>query len=297
MSKQYDSTLKSLIERYPIDWLKFCGVAPHGPVSLVDSDVSTLTAAADRVIRIDEVEPWLANIELQASYDSQLAERTHFYSTLLSRRHSLPVRSVIVLLRREADGPAMSGTWSRSHPRTGSYLQFSFDVVRVWPLSADDLLQSGPGIWPLAAITDDAGLRLPDILSRSTARIEADFPKSIEGRELLAAEIVLMGLRHPAELIEQILQGVTRMEESSIYQAILNKGLTRGQIEGRVEGRVEGRAAGLFESILRIGRHRFRTEPPQMLVQRLSTIKEIPTLEALEDRALDATNWDEMLMN
>ena len=87
------------------------------------------------------------------------------------------------------------------------------------------------------------------------------------------------------------------MEESSIYQAILNKGLTRGQIEGRVEGRVEGRAAGLFESILRIGRHRFRTEPPQMLVQRLSTIKEIPTLEALEDRALDATNWDEMLMN
>lgn len=166
MSKQYDSTLKSLIERYPIDWLKFCGVAPLGPVSMIDSDVSTLTAAADRVIRVDEEEPWLANIELQASYDRHLPERSHFYSTLLSRQHGLPVRSIIVLLRREADGPAMSGTWSRSHPRTGPYLQFSFDVVRVWPQSADKLLQSGPGIWPLAAITDDAGTRLPDYLSQ-----------------------------------------------------------------------------------------------------------------------------------
>ena len=141
MSKPYDSTLKSLVERYPVDWLNFCGLPPQGPVSLVDSEISTLTAAADRVIRVDESAPWLANIELQASYDSELAERTHFYSTLLSRRHGLPVQSVIVLLRPEADGLGMTGTWTRSHPRGGSYLHFSYDVIRVWSQSAEELLE------------------------------------------------------------------------------------------------------------------------------------------------------------
>lgn len=295
MAKQYDSTLKLLIERHPIDWLTFCGVEPHGPVSLVDSDVSTLSAAADRVIRVDEVSPWLENIELQASYDSQLAERTHFYSTLLSRRHGLPVRSVIVLLRREADGPAMSGVWTRSHPRTGPYLQFSYEVVRVWPQAADELLKSGPGIWPLATITDDAESRLADIISLSTARIETEFPTGIEGRELLAAEFVLMGLRHPAEVIEPLLRGVTRMEESSTYQAILTKGEHRGITKGVAKGRVEGRVEGMVLSILRFGRRRFRTEPSSLFVQRLNAITDMAVLEALEDRMLEANDWDELL--
>src|SRR5436853_286015 len=112
MPKQFDSTLKTLVERYPVDWLKFCGIEPHGSVSLIDSDVSTITASADRVIYVAEEQPWLANIELQARCDPGLPERTHFYSTVLSRRHNLPVRSVIVLLRREADGQMMTGNWS-----------------------------------------------------------------------------------------------------------------------------------------------------------------------------------------
>ncbi len=296
MSKPYDSTLKSLIERYPMDWLRFCGVEPQGPVSLIDSDVSTLTAAADRVIRVDEPAPWLANIELQAGYDLRLAERTHFYSTLLSRRHDLPVCSVIVLLRPEADGPAMSGIWTRSHPRTGPYLQFSYEVIRVWPQSVDELMQAGPGIWPLATITDEAGPRLSDIISLTTARIESEFDTGIEGRELLAAEFVLLGLRYPAELIEQLLKGVTRMEESTTYQAILTKGLNRGRTQGRAEGHAEGHAEGLAQSILRIGRHRFHSEPPSQIVQFLHTISDLAKLEALEDRALDATRWDELLL-
>ena len=303
MAKQYDSTLKSLIERYPFDWLKFCGVEPHGPVSLIDSDVSTFTAAADRVIHVAEPSPWLANIELQASYDPQLAERTHFYSTLLSRRHGLPVRRVIVLLRREADGPNMSGTWTRDHPRTGRHLRFSFDVVRVWPQSADELLQSGPGIWPLATITDDAESRLADIISLSTERIESAFPDGIEGRELQAAEFVLLGLRHSPELIEQLLKGVTRMEESTTYQAILAKGKNIGRLQGKAEGKSKGLAEGLAEgrlemliaSIRRIGRHRFKSEPPLPIESMLKAMTDIPELELLEDRVLDANGWDELL--
>lgn len=112
MAKPFDATLKHLIERYPLDWLRLLHVDPEGDVMVVDSDISTLTAAADKVIRVDESEPWILQVEAQSSYDPSLPERMLYYSTLLSKRHGMPVRSVAVLLRPEADGRAMTGTWS-----------------------------------------------------------------------------------------------------------------------------------------------------------------------------------------
>jgi hypothetical protein len=104
---------------------------------------------------------------------------------------------------------------------------------------------------------------------------------------LQAAEFVLLGLRHPAELIGKLLKGVTRMEASSTYQAILAKGMTRG-LEKGIE-------KGLAASILRSGRHQFQTEAPPQFVQRLNAITDVRALEAIEDRLLEVASWDELI--
>jgi hypothetical protein len=106
MPKPFDATLKDLIERYPADWLPLAGLSTSAPIDIVDADVSTITAAADKVLRIQETSPWLLHVEVQSSPRSDPAEPLHWYNALLEHRHGLPVRTVLVLLRPGADSPS-----------------------------------------------------------------------------------------------------------------------------------------------------------------------------------------------
>lgn len=52
---------------------------------------------------------------------------------LLEERHELPVESVIVLLRPEANLRAINGVYARWLPGAAEpYLQFHYRVIRVW---------------------------------------------------------------------------------------------------------------------------------------------------------------------
>jgi len=71
MPKRFDATVKYLPEDYPQDWARRFGGAPKSaPVTVIDADVSVVTAAADKVLRIDEPDPWLLHFEFQARYDA-----------------------------------------------------------------------------------------------------------------------------------------------------------------------------------------------------------------------------------
>lgn len=52
MSKPFDATTRQLIELGPVDWLEYLGlhVADPSRVTVIDSNVSTVTADADKVI-------------------------------------------------------------------------------------------------------------------------------------------------------------------------------------------------------------------------------------------------------
>jgi predicted transposase YdaD len=108
MSKPFDASTKYLVESNPRDWLALAGVQATA-VEVIDADLSTVTAAADKLIRVTSPADWLVNLELQASYNRDAGEQLLDYSVLSYRRHQLPVQSIIVLLRREADGPEIDG--------------------------------------------------------------------------------------------------------------------------------------------------------------------------------------------
>ena len=68
MSKLFDALTRSLLEKYPADWLNQLGLIHGEPVRVMNSDLSSVTAEADKVIRVEGPQPWLVHIELQAGY-------------------------------------------------------------------------------------------------------------------------------------------------------------------------------------------------------------------------------------
>src|SRR4051812_4136492 len=120
MAKPFDATLKDLIFRYPEDWLTRLDTPPDGPVEIADTDLSTVTASADRVLIVRGPEPWIADTEPQSGREENLITRLDLYRAILRHRHQLPVHTVLLLLRREADTPRLTGRHRDAPPHGGS---------------------------------------------------------------------------------------------------------------------------------------------------------------------------------
>src|SRR5262249_1089399 len=158
----FDTSTKELIETQPADWLEFVGLGRR-EVEVINADLATITAAADKVLRVQAPVPWLAHLELQADYDAQLDDRTLQYSRPLRRRHEVAVKSVIVLLRPAADGPRMTGELRYHDPEDDWYPIFRYRVVRVWQKPVEEVLTGGLGALPLAPLTGVAEEQLPGV--------------------------------------------------------------------------------------------------------------------------------------
>jgi len=284
MPQPSDATTKDLVELHPEDWLAYLGL-PRAPVEVVDADVSTVSAAADKVLRVLEPDPWLAHVELQASRDRDLPDRKLLYNVLLERRHRLPVESLVVLLRPEADGPELTGFVERRRPSGRRYLTFEYQVVRAWQVPVASVLAGGLGTLPLAPLAELGSLALPAVIAQMKARLAAEAAPGEAGR-LWTATYVLMGLRYSEAMIAPLLEGVREMEESVTYQAIVRR--------GREEGREEGRVQATRELLRRLGEKRFGP-PPAAVQAALAAITDAAQLERLSERLLDVESWEELL--
>lgn len=288
MSKPFDATTKHLIEGHPKDWLNYLGL-PVRSVTVIDADVSTVTADADKVLRVEADPPYIAHFDLQADYNPRMNERFMVYNVLLGYQHDILVRTIIFLLRPAADGPLMRAPLQRQFPAETPYLQFGFRVVRVWEQPVQTFLQGGLGTLPLAPISDVTPEAVPSVIRQMEQRMEAEAPN--DAGELWASTYILMGLRYPPEFAGRLLKEIAKrfglkMKESSTYQEIKN--------EGRVEGQSEGRTAEARAVLLRLGSKRFGapTTPVQAAIDALDQIE---TLDLLIDRILDVESWAELL--
>lgn len=117
---KFDATIKGMLEESPSDWPALAGW-PGCQVEVVDSDISTISGAADKVLRIRAKAGWMMHLDFQAGPDRSLPRRTLLYNAVLVDRHELQVRSVVVLLRPEAQLRNLTGVYqlqfraSRNH--------------------------------------------------------------------------------------------------------------------------------------------------------------------------------------
>ena len=285
MPHPYDASTKYLLQTRLADWLPLSGRTTTAELQVVDADLATVTAAADRVLRVCEDPPWLLHLELQASRDPDLLPNLPAYNILLERRHDALVRTVVVLLRKSADWPELTGTFQRGFRGEPPYLVFRYEVVRVWQLSPEIFLSGGLGILPLAPLSAVAEAALPGVIRRMDERIRAEASADEAGTLWTAAD-VLMGLRYPRQLVTQLLQGVHGMKESVTYQAIVE--------EGRAEGEVKGMLRARQDDLLQLGRLRFG--PPSIETETaLRGITDPDRLSRMVGALLDVSSWEELL--
>jgi predicted transposase YdaD len=246
MSKTYDSTLKQLLADFATDWVGWIvpglGMPAGTKVIPFDPELSTVQLAADKVFRMEPPGRGLLHLEFQTTWGGKLPSRLQAYNTVLHDRYEdEPVYSVAVLLRKDAEASSMTGTFVRKYPNGREYLRFEYSVVRVWELSAEQLLNGGPGTIPLALLTDEAEGRLNEMVERMDERIQAETDDEPTRKMLIASAFLLLGMRYNDDVVKTAFAGVNDMtlEESSTYQMILRKGEAKGQSSGLIAARQE----------------------------------------------------------
>jgi hypothetical protein len=100
---RFDVSAKELVWDNPAAWLERFAIGPRGPVEVIDSDITTLTAAADKVLKVGGPDPYLVDLEPHSYHDASLTRTLWFRQVALDYRHNLPVLTVLVLLCKEAN--------------------------------------------------------------------------------------------------------------------------------------------------------------------------------------------------
>jgi predicted transposase YdaD len=290
MFNPFDVTMKNLVEKSPSAWLRFVGVTSTNAqllededLAALDTDLTTVTTTCDKVFRVTAPSPFLLHIEFE-SEGRNVPARVHRYGVLLDYKYDPPVQSVVVLLRQQADQPEITGRVERFRPNGRCYLYFEYEVVRVWQIPVEQILEGEIGILPLAPISSVSESDLPEVLRRMEQRVDAELTAD-ERDDFWTYTYLMMGLRYRREQSINLLKGVVHMTNSTTYMAILEEGEARGEAHGRL---LEGR-----NLILRQGRKRFG-EPSDEIVAQLNAINSVETIEALAERLLDVENWQDL---
>jgi predicted transposase YdaD len=264
------------LEESPGDWPVLAGL-PRTPVEVIDADISTVTGAADKVLRVRGKPDWIMHVEFQRGPDQGLPRRTHAYNGILEDRHELSVRSVIVLLAPSADLSNLTGVYERGFAGEPPYLRFAYQVIRVWQLPVETLLSSGLGTLPLAPISAVTREEVPTVIERIKERLRGRREQAL-AKDLWTATYILLGMRYDRAFAKHLLRGVMAMEESTTYQAILEEGALR---EAQ-------------KNLLLVGHARFRETPPKVR-KAIAAITDVAHLEDLLVRSQNAASWQELL--
>lgn len=277
MAKPYDAATKDLIESDPASLLRYLGFQVSGPVTVQNSDLSTVVAESDRILFVEEDPPWLGHVEIQSSPESQLDLRIDRYSLLIEYRERLPVVSAVLLLRPEADSPSITGRRVCQWPNGEIYREFQYHVVRAWEQSAETILRGPLAMLPLATLAKVPEAQLPGLVEKIEARFSAE-EDTAHANQLRTDARILMGLKFSEELINSCPWRTDMMRESTIYQAILR----------------EGREDEAKRLLFRLGTKRFG-EPSPTISDLVNTIQDREKLEQLTEQILDVASWDELL--
>jgi hypothetical protein len=284
MPQPFDAANKHLVHAHPADFLTLADLPLGTSQDVVDTDLSIVSAASDKIIRVNGPDPFAFHCEFQSGPRETLDLGMGIYN-LLGRRHlGLPVRSVLFALRPVALTNARPGIFDIQYPQFR--LQFDYKVIRVWELSPERLLRGGVGTLPLAPIAAVTEPQLPAVIQKIGQRLAAEAPR--EMADLWTVTEILMGLRWPGAMIHQLMRGARQMKDSVIYQEFLEEGIEKGREEGR---RAEAHSILLDVATAKFG-------PPDAATAR--------AIEAIEDRQRltqmtrrvatgTAANWQQLL--
>lgn len=264
-----DDFCKQLVARHPASvgrWVLSATnpsadqpAVPLGPWQLLDRELSRDALRADSVILLPGEGSLAAvpilHLEFQTRPEAAIPERMLEYWILLHRRFRRPIHQVVIHLRPTTSPLARVEELAIGHTR------HRFTSLRLWEQDPVPLL-SDPALLPLAVLTRPADGAPEQVLSEVRRRL-LTIPDPDQRRLITSGCQLLAGLTFSQDVIQRLL-AMSILEDSSVYQYIVRKGLAEGRELGRQQGLQEGRQEGLQE-----GRREGRQQQAVNLLLRL----------------------------
>jgi hypothetical protein len=224
---------------------------------VIDSDLSTVTAEADKVFRVAGPEPHLIHVEMQSSSDTTLPRRLLRYNALLDYRHKVRAWSVAILLRPEADTATLTGNLELRLPDGRLVHDFRYGVIRAWQQSVETILDGPLSLLPMAILADIPPEAALTVLERINERLSQEASEP-EAARLMKSTFLLSGLRFEKEMIAQLILGVQSMsllpahilKDSSSFELL--KDMIRPQLEKEVRVELEKEVRVELEKEVRV---------------------------------------------
>jgi hypothetical protein len=282
MAMTFDATLKDMARASPHGVLAAFDRPPTGPVTLLNVDLSTVTAAADLIVGLGEPLAEVMHFDFQSSAAAWKHADLMLYNALIHAIYHVPVHTVIILLWPQAAHSNMSGAIAYA-PRPGrGKMDFGYEVVRLWERPAEELLAADLGVTPLAmlgALPEGPSLedRLGAVARRVVERVINEAPPE-QVHKLVMEAYLLTGLRVLRDTAKQIFRGVPAMQESDTYLGILE----------------EGEEKHARKAILLFGEKKLGP-PDESIKTRLASITDLERLDRMMLQAPTAASWQEIL--
>ncbi len=292
MPLPFDATLKAIVADHPDDFAPLFGLPTGEPVVPVNVDLSTISAATDVALAYGQPVREVVDLNFQSSADASLPGRLLLYNAALNGRNGVPVRSVLVLLRKGADGSNLTGVHAYGDAR--GRVEFHYEVIRLWQRPVADLLRLNLSALPLATLgelpvdrpkTDALRAVAQEIVRRLNAETDP-----ADAARLLTAAFTLTGMRADVSELETIYRGMGVMSATTAWDAALEEGERRGEIRGERRGEIQGQ----LRVLLRLGQKQLG--PPDAATEaELKAVRDLDRLERLADAILTAKSWAELL--
>ncbi len=258
----------------------------------------------------------LLHLEFQKAKDSDMQDRMLEYNVMASVQYELPVYSYVIYLHGEKRGSVATSPHIRHFVNGKETLRFHFGVIKLWEISAEEILAQGlHGLLPILTLMK--GGKEPHIVQEMINRLA-----QTRNGDLLAFSHVVGGLAftQPQER-EWFYRGFfvhqEIVRESWVYQMIgeefraealkqgLEQGLEQGVQQGIQQGVQQGIQQGVQQGIQQmlqemrqgiqdVAQVRF-SEIVAVVQERLETVQDASTLRKINLKVSTAQNEQEVL--
>ncbi len=221
----YDNTCKFLAETFPTDIATWLLGEPVSLTKLEASELSVEPIRPDAMILL-ESDSLILHVEFQTIPKADMPFRVTDYRLRGYRRYpDKQMRQVVVYLRRSQSELVYQTAFELPN------LRCEFEVIRLWEQPTKVFLNL-PGLLPFAVLSQTSDRS--SVLQAVADRLEG-ISDDRQRANVAAASAILSGLVLERDFILQVLRRDI-MQESVIYQEILQEGERKGKQEGLEEG-------------------------------------------------------------
>ena len=176
-------------------------------------EVPDIERMADLVWEVERPngKPGLLHMELQIKLEDDIGERIAEYAIRLWRRDHLPVKSLLILLRKTSKAPTNPFViqWDE-HEET---LRSSFTTIRLWEIPYQQaLIENAYALWPLSSLM--AGATIETTVEVAEQLAAAPVPRK-ERSELIGLLTDLGGISLPLQAL------LTALRENPMIDELL----------------------------------------------------------------------------